>query len=122
MTNSEEKFPCTMCGACCANVGRVVKVTKITGKDLGYDFPINDDGSCGHRISMLTPEGRKTYGCEIYKTRPDICNVELTMPKEANRQEHFRASMMACNLMQLEQNIDESYRVQVDRPDKPTTI
>ena len=122
MTNSVEKFPCTMCGACCANVGRVVEHAKIIDRDLGYDFPINDDGSCGHRISMLTPEGRESYGCGIYDTRPAICSVELSLPKEANRQEHFRACMMVCNSMQIEQNIDESYRVRVDQPDKPTTI
>ena len=51
-------FPCDKCGACCHYVGQVPVMKS-------YD---RGDGICKH----LLPDN----GCEIYETRPDICNVE----------------------------------------------
>ena len=115
MSNSEKKFPCTMCGACCARIGEVVRTAEIDGVDLGYAFPVNDDGSCGHRIPIMTAEGNVRPGCEIYETRPIVCNIELGAPQDMTRREWFRLNAMSCNYMQEEQNIDNAYRVKVDK-------
>ena len=83
MFNSDEKFPCTMCGACCANMGKVVEQAKVYEIDLGFNFPINEDGSCGHRMTMTTGDGKPAVGCAIYERRPFICQVELGVPESS---------------------------------------
>lgn len=115
MTNSEEKFPCTMCGACCSNIGRVVESAETDGIDLNFEFPVNEDGSCGHKIPIMTPEGKINMGCEIYEDRPWICQIELGVPDNMTREQFFRLNAMSCNLMQEEQGIHFSYRVKMPK-------
>jgi len=115
VTNSEEKFPCTMCGACCSNIGRVVESAETDGIDLNFEFPVNEDGSCGHKIPIMTPEGKINMGCEIYEDRPWICQIELGVPDNMTREQFFRLNAMSCNLMQEEQGIHFSYRVKMPK-------
>ena len=111
MFNSDEKFPCTMCGACCANMGKVVEQAKVYEIDLGFNFPINEDGSCGHRITMTTDDGKPAVGCAIYERRPFICQVELGVPESMTRQEYFTLTAEACNQLQEQQSVDGRFRI-----------
>ena len=111
MFDSAEKFPCTMCGACCANIGQVVENANLYELDLDFNFPINEDGSCGHRIAMAKNNGESCVGCEIYETRPMICQIELGVPDSMTREEYFKFTANACNQLQEQQGIDESFRI-----------
>ena len=72
-----KKFPCTGCGLCCANVGKLIAKADKEGlvqepmRTLRKEFPIpiNEDGSC----SNYDHETRK---CKDYHNRPIICNVD----------------------------------------------
>lgn len=87
-------FPCTKCGACC----RVLPAK--FGKYYGiYTKP---DGSC----VFLTPDNL----CSNYEQRPDVCRI----------QSDYERNAVCCNLLQIQLNIDPSFRVQVSDP--PQTL
>lgn len=54
----EMKFNCTGCGACCKLVpDQVLEM---------FQLPRAEGGGCGHLVEDK---------CEIYETRPDVCDV-----------------------------------------------
>ena len=108
-----ENFPCTMCGACCRKVGEVVIAAESNGIDLGYEFPINDDGSCTHSIAIIDAEGKTAVSCEIYQNRPEICRIGYAMPPNMTTKQYIRYTAMHCNLFQEEYEIDKRFRVKV---------
>lgn len=108
-----ENFPCTMCGACCRKVGEVVIAAESNGIDLGYAFPINDDGSCAHSIAIIDAEGKTAVSCEIYQNRPEVCRIGYAMPPDMTTKQYIRYTAMHCNLFQEEYEIDERFRVKV---------
>tara|TARA_R100000152_G_C6755503_1_gene179222 strand:+ start:567 stop:938 length:372 start_codon:yes stop_codon:yes gene_type:complete len=111
MFNSAEKFPCTRCGACCANIGQLVETAKLYETDLGFNFPINEDGSCGHKVSTTKDNGDSCTGCGIYETRPVICRIEFGVPDSMTTEEYFKLTAEACNQLQEQQGIDDSFRI-----------
>ena len=113
MTEPFKNFPCTMCGACCRKVGEVVIQAESSGVDLGYKFPINDDGSCAHSIAIIDAEGKTAISCEIYQNRPEICRIGYAMPSSMTSKEYLRVTAMSCNLMQDEYEIEERFRVKL---------
>jgi len=113
MTDPSKKFPCTMCGACCRKVGEIVIAAESQGQSLGYDFPVNDDGSCGHSIPIIDAEGKTAMSCEIYRNRPDICRIELCVPSDMTSDEYHKVTAMHCNLMQEQYGIESRFRVKL---------
>lgn len=61
-TEESEGFPCTSCGLCCRQIGRIEQLASF---DRG-------DGICIHL---------KDYRCSIYENRPDICRVDVMYHK-----------------------------------------
>lgn len=81
-------FLCTKCGLCCRNID---KIPELKEYDVG-------DGVCVH----LT-EGNL---CDIYDTRPDICNVErmfeIKYKDIISREEYEHLNEEGCKLLQAE--------------------
>ena len=95
-------------------MGKIVDQAKQSKIDLGYEFPLNADGSCGHRTAFRSEANQLHIGCSIYNDRPAVCQIELGQPENVNRNEYFRLTSKACNTLQEQQGIDESYRVFVE--------
>ena len=104
-------FPCTMCGACCRRARSFLAACKEAGIDSGYDYPVNDDGSCGHLIEVTRPDGQPGWGCEIYDTRPNLCRINHLKPESVSVEEHALTNMKACNELQELDNMPTLYRV-----------
>lgn len=68
----------TDCGACC-RFGAIVRFV------LGNDWPLRDDGACGH----LTADAR----CGIYGERPAPCRLTGDLEREADGCEHIQAKI-----------------------------
>ena len=83
-------FPCTSCGACCAQVkGHYTESLPSLG------IPIRPDGSCSNY-------NRKTKGCIIYDTRPDICKVDSIKPEGMSTEEHYERVEFYCDKAHLQ--------------------
>lgn len=77
-------FHCDKCGLCCR---ALAFVPQLAGFDRG-------DGVCRH----LTVDNL----CEIYDTRPDICNVERMYPHFAlqiSKDEYYSLMAQSCRLL-----------------------
>ena len=105
------EYPCTMCGLCCRNVDQVVATAKLKGLDLGYEFPINDDGSCANLIPIKRSDNIIHWDCKIYDSRPDICHVGFSKPENMSVMDYFRLTANICNRNQQAHNLNQSYRV-----------
>ncbi|GGZ88868.1 hypothetical protein GCM10007161_20470 [Ignatzschineria indica] len=91
--NKEHYFPCTSCGACCRYLHLA---TELQHLDRG-------DGVCKH----LTKENR----CEIYETRPEICNIEYQYHKNYSHipwDAFVAENLQICELLQLDQKTKAS--------------
>lgn len=79
-------FICTRCGQCCKNINMIPELYKF---DRG-------NGTCIH----LTENNL----CNIYATRPDICNVDKMYSKvykfQMTRDEYDRINMEGCLFLQ----------------------
>lgn len=79
-------FICTKCGLCCRNID---KIPELKSFDAG-------DGRCIH----LTKDNL----CEIYPSRPDICNVEkmyeIKFHNIMSWQEYIEGNEEGCRLLQ----------------------
>ena len=105
------KFPCTMCGLCCRTVEQAVAAAEYMGLDLGYEFPLNDDGSCANLIPIKGSDNTTHWGCKIYDSRPYICRVGFNKPENMSAMDYFRLTANICNSHQEAHNLDQSYRV-----------
>ena len=112
--NSDQKFPCTMCGACCRQAGNLKLLCEEKNIDLGFNVPINDDGSCGHLIPIVRPDGVDGFGCAIYDDRPNICKINMSIPVGVETKDHFRVSARSCRDLQVFYGIPDTYRVQIE--------
>lgn len=79
-------FECTKCGLCCRNIDKVKELAEFhTG-----------DGICIHLNSDNL--------CDIYATRPDICNVEKMYEKKyrllMSKEDYEKMNMEGCKLLQ----------------------
>lgn len=77
-------FSCDRCGLCCRMLRQVPQLAAF---DRG-------DGVCRH----LTENNL----CEIYDSRPDICNVEKMYPafaSQMSKDEYYRKMTEACILL-----------------------
>lgn len=112
---STPSFPCTSCSACCRTVKQTVaraKKDEIPNKKLQayvLKFPHGWDekGAC----DQLKDDGT----CSVYETRPEICRIDLMTEKcndpDISIEEHYKARAGQCNALQVNFNIDKSYRV-----------
>lgn len=79
-------FVCTKCGLCCRNIGEIPELA---------DFHTGD-GVCIH----LSDDNL----CDIYSTRPDICNVdkmyELYYNKIMSKAEYEKINLDGCKALQ----------------------
>lgn len=75
-------FICTRCGLCCKNIDKIPELSMF---DMG-------NGTCIH----LTDDNL----CDIYTTRPDICNVEkmyeILYKNYMSREEYENLNMDGC--------------------------
>ena len=93
-------FLCSECGACCRIAG-----------EQGF-MPQRGDGACLY----LTKDNL----CEIYDTRPEICNVKTMYNKkidegklspEITEIDYYRMSTAYCHEMIDLLNLDEKYKI-----------
>ena len=91
------EFPCTSCGLCCKNAGRLLDNALESSNPIlrqaAEDFPylINPGGAC----SKLDDNG---FACTVYEERPLICNVsELGKAMRYSEGPWFKLNAEACN-------------------------
>jgi len=101
---SSPSFPCTYCGACCANAFLLVESGLV-------DVPLREDGSCAHLTAIPAPGGRTHHICRIYDSRPDACRLNKVCPPDEALSSYYQRTSEACNILQTAIGIDESYRV-----------
>lgn len=79
-------FRCIKCGLCCRNIDKIPELKE-------YD---QGNGVCIH----LTGDNL----CDIYDSRPEICNVDITYEKKyknlISRDEYDRLNEEGCKLLQ----------------------
>lgn len=79
-------FICTKCGLCCRNIDKIPELA---------DFQ-KGDGVCIH----LSDDNL----CNIYSTRPDICNVEkmyeINYKAIISKEEYEKMNMEGCRVLQ----------------------
>ena len=78
------RFNCDCCGFCCRSIGGIQQLVQ-------YD---RGDGVCCH----LTDANL----CDIYESRPEVCNVEKMYPKvsaEMSREEYYTLMEESCKLL-----------------------
>jgi Fe-S-cluster containining protein len=95
-------FPCTRCGACCRNIGKLL-ATPVVGPQLeavmAFPHAVLADGSC----SKLGPDG-----CTVYATRPLLCNISDMHRKfypELTQREFWNLNIAACRVLIVEQGL-----------------
>jgi Fe-S-cluster containining protein len=76
-------FPCDKCGICCNHINEIPELHSF---DSG-------NGRCIHLLDNNL--------CEIYETRPDICNVKTMYEKiycsEMSEDEYIKLNTEGCN-------------------------
>ena len=76
-------FPCDQCGICCKHIDKIPQLKEF---DSG-------DGRCKHLLNNNL--------CDIYDSRPDICNVskmyELEFSKHMTEEEYIGLNVKGCN-------------------------
>jgi Fe-S-cluster containining protein len=53
----------------------------------------------------------RTNLCLIYETRPEVCRFGAKKPPNQSMTEYAEDAAAGCNLLQIMQGVDESYRV-----------
>jgi Fe-S-cluster containining protein len=100
-----DKFPCTMCGACCKKVGQSLSLID-NNKDSPLCFPYSWDetGKCENLNDDNT--------CKVYDKRPIICNIE-EMRKRAGRtkKDYYDLNIKACNYLMDMSGVDIKFRI-----------
>ncbi|PZT47883.1 hypothetical protein B6S12_06910 [Helicobacter valdiviensis] len=91
-----EIFPCTSCGACCKNIGKVDELKEF-----------NNNGVCINLQNDNT--------CKIYHMRPLVCRVdelyEKYFSKQMSRIDFYNENIKICNSLQEKFNIEKKYRI-----------
>lgn len=100
-------FPCSGCGACCRNVGKVVNSPQMKAlmpcDSLYFPYKVLSDGSCEKLIDNR---------CSVYEDRPLICNIEALGKRMAYTPAAWRVlNIRACNTLIDEFNIDPKYKI-----------
>lgn len=92
-------FPCSICGQCCRHISHIPELR---------DFD-SGNGVCKY----LAMDNQ----CSIYHSRPEICQIDLMYKNHYANQipeiEFIRLNAEACNLMQQQANLPESFRVKL---------
>lgn len=106
-------FPCTSCGACCMNVGKMLDIYEDLGvkdptSDMFFPHKIYKTGRC----SKLNKDNQ----CSVYDNRPEICNMakmqeRLNIPSK----EFEEMNIAGCNSLMDEMNIPLKFRIPVDK-------
>lgn len=93
LRDKEQSFTCEQCGACCRNVGELVKVIPA----LQDTFQPDADGAC--YLLEFRADGR--YYCRDYQNRPDLCRVDkmadfVQATAGTSRSDIFALNKIAC--------------------------
>ena len=79
-------FVCTKCGLCCRNIDKIPELSSFHKGD-GICIHLSDDNLCN-----------------IYSTRPDICNVdkmyELKFKSMMTKEEYEQINREGCRVLQ----------------------
>ena len=82
-------FVCTKCGLCCRNIDKIPELSSFHKGD-GICIHLSDDNLCN-----------------IYSTRPDICNVdkmyELKFKSMMTKEEYEQINREGCSVLQSKQ-------------------
>lgn len=102
-------FGCTGCGACCSRVG--LNIDKL--KSFGFPYETKPNSN---KCEKLTDDNK----CSVYNNRPDVCNIDTMYYKEYSKlgktkKEMFKMEATICNKFQVEDGIDESFRVNLEQ-------
>lgn len=93
-------FPCSSCGLCCENISLV--------KEL-YEFDLGN-GVCKH-LNL------ETKLCEIYSTRPNVCNIDISYKDKYNKvftkYEFYFENAKVCNELQEINCADTKYKINI---------
>jgi hypothetical protein len=105
-------FPCTGCGECCKRVQSVLEGSwdHPVLRELVERFPYQTrrDGSC----EMYGADGR----CQVYDSRPLICNIKLGgMMLGLDQQKWYEMNMVGCNQMIEDAGLDPSFLVSLEK-------
>lgn len=84
-------FGCTKCAACCRFAAHLRSYE-------GPEWPLNDDGSCGH----LAADGT----CAIYEHRPVACRIADMRPHDFPEDEWLARNADACETLQAFVGLD----------------
>ena len=114
MTLDSFEYPCTQCGMCCKQVGKVLAnrsaaLPLLQDTPLGQylvDFPYQaaEDGSC----EML-----ENNVCLVYDNRPTLCNIKNFVEHLPIKQKvlHYLNNVDACNAMMDAADVDPGLRI-----------
>lgn len=117
-------FPCTGCGQCCKQVGPAVEKAKwlvLKGKSTKeqkeiakFPYKWDENGACENL--------NEDNSCKVYDDRPDICSIRKTWENHSSAtwRQYMILSAAACNAMQEEAKIPESFRVVLPAKDEGT--
>lgn len=85
-------FPCAgpACAACCKRVENLLPTKRGTTECIH----LADDGKCS-----------------IYENRPNICRVDYMLDIMTDRRMWYDRTVERCNQFQIEDGIDEKYRI-----------
>ncbi len=105
-----DNFPCTQCGVCCKQVGKVLQTNfqdPLTNFLLSkFPYKAKEDGSC----EML-----KDNLCTVYDDRPLICNITLVAKaKGRDVTEYYREQAAYCNELITREGLDPKYFVDIE--------
>lgn len=99
-------FPCSGCGLCCKNIHGI---EELKAYDLG-------NGVCMY-LNM------QSNACEIYDTRPDICQVDkmfvMKYSEHFSKKEFYALNANICNQLQEFYNFDKAYRINLGEEEMP---
>ena len=108
MPDTSRDYPCTSCGLCCKQLGKVLQYgspnPKIQALIDTFPYKPNEDGVC--------PQLNSDNQCSVYETRPILCNIALIADiLGESTDSYYNKSISACNQLIKQYNLDKSYLI-----------
>lgn len=105
-------FPCTGCGQCCRQIGKVLnanvdETTPIGALIKAFPYKPTEQGDC----EMLV-DGK----CSVYENRPLLCNVQKMTEVFYSDDPlgHYLDCAYVCNGLIAYANLDPSYMINIE--------
>lgn len=109
-------FPCTGCGQCCKNIGKVLNSNVDPNTPIGAlvkEFPYKptEEGDC----EMLV-DGK----CSVYEDRPMLCNIKKMTEVFYSDDPlgHYLDCAYVCNALIAHAKLDPSYMINIEELEK----